>query len=364
MAIEGAEYSIMNKLAIILIPCFLASLCSLSLFREGFNMGFPINRPRRLRASEGLRRLVRETQLSVNDLIYPLFVVAGTGVEEEISSLPGNYHYSVDKLADIIKEIEALGIPGVLLFGMPEEKDEAATGAWHTGGVVQQAIRAIKKLAPQLIVVTDVCMCQYTPSGHCGIIQNGVIQNDLTLEIIARIALSHAQAGADIVAPSDMMDGRIRAIREQLDAKGFAHTVIMSYAAKYSSAYYGPFRDAAGSAPQFGDRKTYQMDPANALEAIREVALDVEEGADIVMVKPGLAYLDMVWRVKQTFPLPLAVYNVSAEYAMVKAAADKGWVNERNLVMETMLGFKRAGADIIITYHARDVAKWLREEKR
>lgn len=325
-------------------------------------MGFPIMRPRRLRASEGLRRLVRETHLSVNDLIYPIFVVHGIGVEEEITSLPGNYHYSVDRLAGIIKEVVDLGIPGVLLFGIPAEKDEAATGAWHEEGIVQQAIREIKKLAPQLIVVTDVCLCQYTPSGHCGIIQDGIIQNDPTLEIIAKIALSHVQAGADIVAPSDMMDGRIRAIREKLDAKGFENTSIMSYAAKYSSAYYGPFRDAAGSAPQFGDRKTYQMDPANALEALRETALDVEEGADIVMVKPGLAYLDILWRVKQTFPMPLAVYNVSAEYAMVKAAAEKGWINEKSLVMETMFGFKRAGADIIITYHAKDVAKWLREE--
>jgi porphobilinogen synthase len=319
-------------------------------------------RPRRLRASEGLRKLVRESHLSVNDLIYPLFIVHGSGVQEEIGSLPGNYHYSVDRLAGAIEEIVALDIPGVLLFGIPAEKDDAATDAWHTGGVVQQAIREIKKIAPQLVIVTDVCLCQYTPSGHCGIIQDGVVKNDLSLEIIAKIALSHAQAGADIVAPSDMMDGRIHAIRVMLDAKGFEHTAIMSYAVKYSSAYYGPFRDAAGSAPQFGDRKTYQMDPANALEALREVALDVEEGADIVMVKPGLAYLDVVWRVKQAFPLPLAVYNVSAEYAMVKAAAEKGWVNERSLVMETMLGFKRAGADIIITYHAKDVAKWLREE--
>lgn len=324
-------------------------------------MGFPIKRPRRLRASEGLRRLVRETQISVNDLIYPLFVVHGTGVQAEIASLPGNYHYSVDRLTGIIKEVVALGIPGVLLFGIPGEKDVSATGAWHADGVVQQAIREIKKIAPQLLIVTDVCLCQYTPAGHCGIMHDGVIKNDPSLEIIARIALSHARAGADVIAPSDMMDGRIHAIRELLDEQGFTHTAIMSYAAKYSSAYYGPFRDAAGSAPQCGDRKTYQMDPANVLEALREVALDVEEGADIAMVKPGLAYLDVLWRVKQTFPLPLAVYNVSAEYAMVKAAAEKGWINERNLVLETMLGFKRAGADIIITYHAKDVAKWLRE---
>ncbi|HBS59312.1 MAG TPA: porphobilinogen synthase [Firmicutes bacterium] len=324
-------------------------------------MGFPTIRPRRLRASAGLRTLVRETRLDVGDLIYPLFVVCGSGVKEEIASLPGNYHYSVDRLAEVIQEVVALGIPGVLLFGLPAEKDETATGAWHADGVVQQAIREIKRLAPQLVVVTDVCLCQYTPSGHCGIVKDGVIQNDPTLAVIAKIALSHAQAGADLVAPSDMMDGRIGAIRAALDKEGLINTGIMSYAAKYSSAYYGPFRDAAGSAPQFGDRKTYQMDPANALEALREAALDVEEGADIVMVKPGLAYLDILWRVKQASPLPVAVYNVSAEYAMVKAAAAQGWLNERSLVMETMYGFKRAGADMIITYHAKDVARWLRE---
>lgn len=324
-------------------------------------MGFPTIRPRRLRASAGLRKLVRETRLDVCDLIYPLFVICGSGVKEEIASLPGNYHYSVDRLAEVIQEVVALGIPGVLLFGLPAEKDETATGAWHADGVVQQAIREIKRLAPQLVVLTDVCLCQYTPSGHCGIVKDGVIQNDPTLAVIAKIALSHAQAGADLVAPSDMMDGRIGAIRAALDKEGLINTGIMSYAAKYSSAYYGPFRDAAGSAPQFGDRKTYQMDPANALEALREAALDVEEGADIVMVKPGLAYLDILWRVKQASPLPVAVYNVSAEYAMVKAAAAQGWINERSLVMETMYGFKRAGADMIITYHAKDVARWLRE---
>ena len=324
-------------------------------------MGFPTIRPRRLRASEGLRRLVRETRLDVCDLIYPLFVVSGSGLKEEIASLPGNYHYSVDRLAEVIQEVVALGIPGVLLFGVPAAKDEAATGAWQAEGIVQQAIREIKRLAPQLVVVTDVCLCQYTPSGHCGIVKDGVIQNDPTLAIIAKIALSHARAGADMVAPSDMMDGRIGAIRGALDKEGLPNIGIMSYAAKYSSAYYGPFRDAAGSAPQFGDRKTYQMDPGNALEALREAALDVEEGADIIMVKPGLAYLDILWRVKQAFPLPVAVYNVSAEYAMVKAAAAQGWIDERSLVMETMYGFKRAGADIIITYHAKDVARWLRE---
>lgn len=325
-------------------------------------MGFPTIRLRRLRATGNLRRLVRETQLSIDDLVYPLFIVSGTGVESEIASLPGNYHYSVDRLSGIIEEIVSLGIPAVLLFGVPPEKDEIATSAWHENGVVQQAIREIKRLAPELLVITDVCLCQYTSSGHCGILRDGNIENDPSLEIIAKIAVSHAQAGADIIAPSDMMDGRIMAIREALDKTGFTHISIMSYAAKYSSAYYGPFRDAAGSAPQSGDRKTYQMDPANAREALREVAQDIEEGADIVMVKPGLAYLDIVWRVKETFGMPTAVYNVSAEYAMVKAAAAKGWVNEESLVMETMLGFKRAGADIIITYHARDVAKWLRRQ--
>jgi porphobilinogen synthase len=323
-------------------------------------MGFPTVRLRRLRATVNLRRLIRETQLSADDLIYPLFIVSGINVEHEIASLPGNYHYSVDRLASVITEVVALGIPGVLLFGVPPAKDEFATGAWHEEGVVQQAIREIKRLAPELLVVTDVCLCQYTLAGHCGPVRDGIIENDAALKIITKIALSHARAGADIVAPSDMMDGRIMAIREALDGQGFEHISIMSYAAKYSSAYYGPFRDAAGSAPQSGDRKTYQMDPANALEALREVGLDIEEGADIVMVKPGLAYLDIVWRVKEAFGMPTAVYNVSAEYAMVKAAAAKGWINEESLVMETMLGFKRAGADIIITYHARDVAKWLR----
>jgi porphobilinogen synthase len=324
-------------------------------------MGFPTIRLRRLRASTNLRRLVRETQVNVDDLIYPLFIVPGTGMKKEISSLPGNYHYSIDQLAEIINEVVELGIPGVLLFGVPHEKDEAATGAWHETGIVQQAIREIKRLAPELLVITDVCLCQYTPAGHCGIIKDGAIENDPSLQIIAKIAVSHARAGADIVAPSDMMDGRIAAMREALDAAGFENCSIMSYAAKYSSAYYGPFRDAAGSAPQFGDRKTYQMDPANAQEALREVALDIKEGADIVMVKPGLAYLDIVWRIKEMFQMPTAVYNVSAEYAMVKAAAAQGWVHEKDIVMETMLGFKRAGADIIITYHALDVAKWLRD---
>jgi porphobilinogen synthase len=324
-------------------------------------MGFPPIRLRRLRASTNLRRLVRETQVNVDDLIYPLFIVPGTGMKKEISSLPGNYHYSIDQLAEIINEVVELGIPGVLLFGVPHEKDEAATGAWHETGIVQQAIREIKRLAPELLVITDVCLCQYTPAGHCGIIKDGAIENDPSLQIIAKIAVSHARAGADIVAPSDMMDGRIAAMREALDAAGFENCSIMSYAAKYSSAYYGPFRDAAGSAPQFGDRKTYQMDPANAQEALREVALDIKEGADIVMVKPGLAYLDIVWRIKEMFQMPTAVYNVSAEYAMVKAAAAQGWVHEKDIVMETMLGFKRAGADIIITYHALDVAKWLRD---
>lgn len=324
-------------------------------------MGFPTIRPRRLRVSEGLRKLVRETRLDVGDLIYPLFVSCGSGVKEEITSLPGNYRYSVDRLVEAIQEVVDLAIPGVLLFGVPAEKDEMAAGAWHAEGLVQQAIREIKRQAPQLVVATDVCLCQYTLSGHCGIVKDGVIQNDPTLAIIAKIALSHARAGADIVAPSDMMDGRIGAIRKALDKEGLLNTGIMSYAVKYSSAYYGPFRDAAGSAPRFGDRKTYQMDPANALEALREAALDVEEGADIIMVKPGLAYLDILWRVKQAFSLPVAVYNVSAEYAMVKAAAAQGWINEQSLVLENMYGFKRAGADIIITYHAKDVARWLRE---
>jgi porphobilinogen synthase len=275
--------------------------------------------------------------------------------------MPGVYNFSIDMLLEEIKEVVELGIPAVILFGVPEIKDASGSGAYAEEGIVQQAVRAIKRSYPDLLVVTDVCLCEYTDHGHCGIIQNGRILNDPTLELLARTAVSHARAGADIVAPSDMMDGRVAAIRRSLDDSGYCHIPIMAYSAKYASAYYGPFREAAGSAPQFGDRKTYQMDPANALEAIRETALDIEEGADIVMVKPALAYMDIIRRVKDEFPYPLAAYNVSGEYSMVKAVAEKGWIDEKKIVLETLTGLKRAGADIIITYHAKDAARWLKE---
>lgn len=322
-------------------------------------MYFPIYRPRRLRENESLRQLIRETRLSVNDLIYPLFVIHGSNAREEIPSMPGNYHFSVDKLAEEVKKIQELGIPAIILFGLPAEKDETASGAYAENGEVQEAIRALKKVTPDLIVITDVCLCEYMSHGHCGIVEGGRILNDPTLELLAKTALSHAQAGADIVAPSDMMDGRVAAIRDILDENGFTNTPIMSYAAKYASGFYGPFREAAQSIPQFGDRRSYQMDPPNALEALREVSLDIEEGADIVMVKPALSYLDIIYRVKQEFGYPVAAYNVSGEYAMVKAAAAKGWIEEKRIILEILTSIKRAGADLILTYHAKDVAKWL-----
>lgn len=323
-------------------------------------MGFPITRPRRLRTTETIRRMVRETALSKDDLVYPLFVVPGRGVKKEISAMPGNYHWSVDTVIAEVEEARKLGIPAILLFGIPPTKDEAGSGAYAEDGIVQQAVRAIKKVCPEMMVITDVCLCEYTSHGHCGMIVHGqTVENDLTLELLAKTALSHAEAGADMVAPSDMMDGRVGAIRGALDNEGFSHIPIMSYSAKYASVYYGPFREAAGSAPQFGDRRSYQMDPANAREAIREVLLDVEEGADIVMVKPALAYLDIIYRVKEATNLPVAAYNVSGEYSMVKAAAEKGWIDERKVVLETLTGMKRAGADLILTYHAKDVAGWL-----
>jgi porphobilinogen synthase len=316
---------------------------------------------RRLRANENLRRLVRENAVTVDDLIYPLFVVPGTNIREEIPSMPGVFHLSVDELVKEVEEVAALEIPAVILFGIPEHKDESASEAYHEHGIIQRALRELKKNVPDVLLITDVCLCEYTSHGHCGIIKDGQIDNDLTLEMLAETAVSHAAAGADIVAPSDMMDGRVAAIRSALDSEGFKNTPIMSYAAKYASAFYGPFREAAHSTPQFGDRRSYQMDPPNALEAIREVQLDIEEGADIVMVKPGLAYMDIVRRVKDEFGYPTAVYNVSGEYAMVKAAADKGWIDEKRIVREIMVGFKRAGADMILTYHAKDVARWIKE---
>ncbi|MDP3013788.1 MAG: porphobilinogen synthase [Candidatus Subteraquimicrobiales bacterium] len=323
-------------------------------------MYFPSYRPQRLRQSENFRRLIRETKLSVDNLIYPLFVIWGEEIKKEISSMQGVYQFSVDQLTKEVKEVSDLGIPAVILFGIPEKKDEAASGAYASDGVVQKAVRAIKKTTPDILVITDVCLCEYTSHGHCGIAKDGKILNDLTLEILAKIALSHAEAGADMVAPSDMMDGRVAAIRSVLDENDYKDVPIMSYAAKHASSFYGPFRVAAESAPQFGDRRTYQMDPANALEALREVALDIEEGADIVMVKPALPCLDLIYRVKQDFSYPTAAYNVSGEYAMVKAAAEKGWLDEKKVVLEILTAIKRAGTDIILTYHAKDVANWLK----
>jgi porphobilinogen synthase len=316
-------------------------------------------RPRRLRTSETLRRMVRETALSVNDLVYPVFACHGSGVREEIVSMPGQYRLSVDELVKEAQVVRDLGIPGVLLFGLPETKDECGSEAYAEDGIVQQAVRAIKAEVDDLLVITDVCLCEYTSHGHCGIISDGCVQNDETLELLAETALSHARAGADIVAPSDMMDARVRAIRSRLDEYDFYDTAIMAYSAKYASAFYGPFREAAECAPQFGDRKAYQMDPANAREALKEVALDISEGADIVMVKPALSYLDIIREVKDSTDIPIAAYNVSGEYSMVKAAAQNGWIDERKITMEILTSIKRAGADIILTYHAKDMAKWL-----
>lgn len=316
-------------------------------------------RPRRLRISEPMRRLVQETQLGVDDLIQPLFVVPGSGIRKEIRSMPGCFHLSVDELCKDALELRDLGIPGILLFGLPESKDEHGSGAYADCGIVQNAVRALKSAVPDILVVTDVCLCEYTSHGHCGVIRDGQVMNDETLELLAKIAVSHAAAGADIVAPSDMMDGRVLAIRQSLDLEGFQDTAIMSYAAKYASAFYGPFREAAECAPQFGDRRSYQMSPANSREALKEVELDIREGADIVMVKPALSYLDIIHMVKRSTNLPVAAYNVSGEYSMVKAAAQNGWIDEPKVVMEILLSMKRAGADIILTYHAKDAANWI-----
>ena len=324
-------------------------------------MFFPDCRLRRLRKTETLRRMVRETTLSLDDLILPLFVTFGNGVKKPISSMPGHFQMSIDELMKEIKEVEALNIPGVILFGIPEEKDEVGSGAYDERGIIQKAIKAIKDKNPDMFVVTDVCMCEYTNHGHCGIIKNHDVDNDSTIALLAKEALTHAQAGADMVAPSDMMDGRVAAIREILDDNNYKDVPIMSYAAKYASAFYGPFREAAESTPEFGDRWSYQMDPANSDEALREVQLDVEEGADIVMVKPALPYLDIIRRVKDEFGMPVAAYNVSGEFSMVKAAAQLGWVDGEKVMMESLLSIKRAGADLILTYFAKEAAKLLQK---
>ena len=324
-------------------------------------MAFPQQRLRRTRRTAGLRGLVRETRLSPEDFVYPIFVTSGEDVKNPIASMPGIFQLSINHAAEEALKAYNLGIPAVLLFGIPDHKDEAATGAYDPEGIVQLATRAIKDAAPELLVITDVCLCEYMSHGHCGVVEKdtGEVLNDVSLELLARTAASQAEAGADVVAPSDMMDGRVAAIRSELDNEGFENTPVMAYAAKYASAFYGPFRDAADSAPQFGDRRSYQMDPANAREALVETGLDIEEGADIVMVKPALPYLDVLRRVRETTDLPLAAYNVSGEYAMVKAAAQNGWLDEERAVIEALTGIKRAGADIIITYHAPEAVRWL-----
>ncbi|HEY9770435.1 MAG TPA: porphobilinogen synthase [Coleofasciculaceae cyanobacterium] len=326
---------------------------------------FPINRPRRLRQHPQLRRMVQETVVTASDLIYPLFAVPGTSVATEVRSMPGVYQLSVDKIVEEAKQVYDLGIPAVILFGIPEDKDVDATGAWHDCGIVQKAATAIKESVPELLVIADTCLCEYTSHGHCGYLETGDLSgrvlNDPTLELLKKTAVSQANAGADIIAPSGMMDGFVRAIREGLDDAGFQDTPILSYAAKYASAYYGPFRDAAESAPSFGDRRTYQMDPANGTEALKEIELDIAEGADMLMVKPALSYMDIIWRVKQATNLPVAAYNVSGEYSMVKAAALNGWIDEKKVTLETLTSFKRAGADLILTYHAKDAVRWLSE---
>jgi len=324
-------------------------------------MPFPLYRPRRLRESPLLRSMVRETSLRADDFVYPLFAVHGRGVREPIGSMPGQFRLSIDELLKECKDAASMGIPAVLLFGLPRDKDPRGSEAYAEDGIIQQAVRAVKDTIPDLLVVTDVCLCEYTSHGHCGVVEDGRVKNDPSLELIARTAVSHVEAGADMVAPSDMMDGRVAAIREGLDEAGFAETPIMAYSAKYASAFYGPFREAADSTPQFGDRRSYQMDPANALEAMREVALDVDEGADIVMVKPALPYLDVIARVKGEFGLPVAAYSVSGEYAMLKAAGQLGWLDEERAVLEALTGIRRAGADIIITYFAKDAARLIEQ---
>ena len=319
-------------------------------------------RPRRLRANQAIRSMVQENHVRVQDLIYPMFVMPGKKKKLEISSMPGVYNFSLDEFILALQEVVKLGIPAVLLFGIPESKDSVGSGAYHEHGIVQEAVRLAKKHFPELYVITDVCLCEYTDHGHCGLIEQGQVLNDPTLDLLAQTALSQAQAGADMVAPSDMMDGRVAAIRGLLDKEGFSHIPIMAYSAKFASGFYGPFREAAGSTPQFGDRRTYQMDPANGNEAMRETDLDIEEGADLIIVKPAMAYGDIIYRTKQKCGVPVAAYNVSGEYAMVKAASANGWIDEKRIVMEALVSMKRAGADLLITYHALDVASWLKEE--
>jgi porphobilinogen synthase len=320
-----------------------------------------IKRTRRLRANEAIRTLVRETSLNSGDFIYPIFVVEGENIKKEISSLPGNYHYSIDRLLDLVRELKTLRIKGIMIFGIPDKKDSCGSESFSPNGIVQRAVRKIKELDKDILVITDVCMCEYTDHGHCGIIHENSVDNDETLEYLGKIALSHAEAGSGMIAPSDMMDGRVAKIREVLDNGGFKHIPIMSYSAKYCSAFYGPFREAADSAPKFGDRKAYQMDPANKREAIKEIEADIEEGADIVMVKPALSYLDVIREARDTFNYPIAAYSVSGEYAMIKAGAKMGWIDEKRIALETLLSIKRAGADMIITYYALEAAKWLSE---
>lgn len=324
---------------------------------------FPTHRPRRLRQTAPLRRMVSENVLTTSDLIYPLFAVPGEGIAQEVVSMPGVYQLSVDKIVEEAKQVYELGIPAIILFGIPADKDTDATGAWCADGIVQQAAAAVKAAVPELVIIADTCLCEYTNHGHCGYLSvgdlSGRVLNDPTLELLKKTAVSQAQAGADIIAPSGMMDGFVQEIRAALDAAGFEDTPILSYTAKYASAYYGPFRDAAESTPQFGDRRTYQMDPANSREALKEAQLDIAEGADMLMVKPALAYMDIIWQLKQASQLPVAAYNVSGEYSMVKAAALNGWIDEERVVLETLTGFKRAGADLILTYHAKDAARWL-----
>lgn len=322
-----------------------------------------VKRNRNLRKTAAIRALVRETVLNPQDFIYPIFVVEGENIKEEIASLPGNYHFSVDRLGEIVEQVRDANIKGIILFGLPEEKDECGSQAFNAEGVVQKAIKKVKELYPELWVMTDVCMCQYTSHGHCGILKDGNVHNDSSLEYIAKIALSHAEAGADMVAPSDMMDGRVGAIRKLLDENGYESIGIMAYSAKYSSAFYGPFREAANSAPKSGDRKTYQMDPANLREAMREIQGDIEEGADIIMVKPALSYLDVIRWARDRYDHPIAAYSVSGEYAMVKAASQLGYINERAIAMEMLLSIKRAGADMIITYYALQASAWIKEER-
>jgi porphobilinogen synthase len=321
---------------------------------------FPVHRPRRLRRNEALRGFVRETRLSASGMVYPMFACPGTNVRKEVSSMPGIYQQSVDQIVEECREVAGLGLPAVILFGLPEHKDELGTEAADAHGAVQRSIEAIRKAKLNLLVIADVCLCEYTSHGHCGVMKDGEVLNDPTLVLLADAALSHARAGADLVAPSDMMDGRVAAIRQRLDENSFEDVAILSYAAKYCSSFYGPFREAAESTPQSGDRRGYQMDPANAREALREVALDLEEGADIIMVKPALPYLDVIQRVRERFDVPVGAYNVSGEYSMVKAAARNGWIDEKRVVLEILTGIQRAGADIILTYHAKDAARWLK----